>query len=195
MHERPPSVMTPLTVDALAPTDAPDRKRRIPARLMLDIVVDTALLVAFTIDSNTQLTGIPIHEWLGLAFGVGFVVHLALHWDWVTRTARRMFSAAPNRERIKWIVDFALYLMTGAAVVSGWYISRHAAPALGVKRVDEQFFRGFHSTTADLSVLLVAIHLGLNWRWMRSTWIRATRRRRNAVTPSSAVTSSGSVKV
>jgi cytochrome b561 len=152
-------------------------KRRIPPRLMLDIVVDVALLIAFIIDSNTQLTGIPVHEWLGLAFGIGFVVHLALHWDWVMRTARQIFSSAPVRERIKWSVDIALYVMLGAAVVSGWYISRHAAPAFGVARIDETFFRGLHSTTADLSVLLVAVHLGLNWRWMRATWIRATRSR------------------
>jgi Domain of unknown function (DUF4405) len=70
--------------------------------------------------------------------------------------------------------------MLGAAVISGWYISRHAAPAFGVARIDEKFFRGLHSTTADLSVLLVAVHLGLNWRWMRATWIRATRSRGGA---------------
>lgn len=167
---------TVLSSPTAAPVDDKPTKRRMPPRLMLDIVVDVALLIAFTVDSNTRLTGIPIHEWLGLAFGIGFMAHLALHWNWVTRTIRKAFSTAPTRERIKWFVDLALYVMMGAAVVSGWYISRHAAPAFGVVRVDEQFFRGLHSTTADLSVLLIALHLGLNWRWMRSTWIRATRR-------------------
>jgi cytochrome b561 len=177
--EAPPAQLPgalPADLMGAPPADLRTR-RRIPPRLMLDIVVDVALLIAFIIDSNTQLTGIPVHEWLGLAFGIGFVVHLALHWDWVMRTARQIFSSAPVRERIKWSVDIALYVMLGAAVVSGWYISRHAAPAFGVARIDETFFRGLHSTTADLSVLLVAVHLGLNWRWMRATWIRATRSR------------------
>jgi cytochrome b561 len=155
-----------------------DKKRRLPRRLVVDISVDLALLVAFTIDSNTQLTGLPVHEWLGLVFGIGFVVHLALHWDWVLRTAQRLFGANPLNERVKWFVDLLLYVMMGAAVVSGWYISRHAAPAFGVRRVREQFFRGLHGTTANISVLLVGIHLGLNWRWMRATWLRCVRRRK-----------------
>ncbi len=151
------------------------KRRGLPRRLILDIVVDVALLIAFTIDFNTQLTGIAVHEWLGLAFGVGFVVHLALHWDWVLRTAQRLFSSHPLRERAKWFVDLLLYVMMGATVVSGWYISRHAAPAFGVGQVREQFFRGLHGTTANISVVLVGIHLGLNWRWMRATWVRCAR--------------------
>jgi Prokaryotic cytochrome b561 len=154
-----------------------EKKRRLTGRLLLDIVVDVVLLIAFTVDSNTNLTGLVIHEWLGIAFGVAFVFHLALHWGWVLETGRRLFGNEPRREKIKWWVDAVMYLMMGAAVVTGWYISRHAAPALGVGRVNEQFFRSLHGTVANISVVFVGVHLGLNWRWMRATWVRATRGR------------------
>jgi cytochrome b561 len=156
------------------------KPRKVPRRLLLDIVVDSSLMVAFTVDSNTSLTGIAIHEWLGLAFGLAFMVHLALHWDWVLKTMRRLFSNVPKKERLKWFVDLLLYFMMGAAVVSGWYISRHAAPAIGVARVQEKFFRGLHGVAANISVILVGIHLGLNWRWMRATWIRVVGRSKKA---------------
>jgi cytochrome b561 len=151
-------------------------KRRLTKRLLLDVVVDVVLLLAFTIDSATSLTGIPIHEWLGVAFGIAFVFHLALHWDWTLKTARKLFGSYPNRDRLKWCVDLALYVFMGGAVISGWYISRHAAPAFGIKPIHENFFRDLHGTLANISVVLVGIHLGLNWRWMRSTWVRITRK-------------------
>jgi Prokaryotic cytochrome b561 len=171
--------MTTAVTDLSTTTPSTPTKRRLPARLMLDIVVDVLLLIAFTIDSNTSLTGLTIHEWLGVAFGIAFMFHLALHWDWVLRTARRILENHPGRDRLKWFVDLLLYVVVGGTVVSGWYISRHAAPALGIHPVHEQFFRSLHGDAANISVVLVGLHLGLNWRWLRSTWIRCTRRSRN----------------
>jgi cytochrome b561 len=153
-------------------------KRRVSRRLILDVAVDVVLLLAFTIDSNTSFTGISVHEWLGIGFGCAFMIHLALHWEWTLRTARRLVArnSGERRDRARWFVDLLLYVVLGATVVSGWYVSRYAGPALGVKRIREPFFRDLHGTVANISVVLVAIHLGLNWRWLRATWIRFRRR-------------------
>ncbi len=152
--------------------------RRLPGRLWLDVCLDVALFVAFTVDSNTSLTGIAVHEWLGIVFGIAFVIHLALHWDWVLRTVKQLLDTRTNRasrDRAKWIVDLLMYITMGATVVSGWYVSRHAAPVIGVRKINEPFFRNLHGTVANLSVVLVGLHLGLNWKWMRSTWVRFSR--------------------
>lgn len=40
--------------------------------------VDFALLLAFIIDMNTHFTGIPIHEWLGLGFGIALIYQMMI---------------------------------------------------------------------------------------------------------------------
>lgn len=36
-----------------------------------------------------------LHEWIGLAFIVLFIVHFILHWDWVVRITRKMLGVSP----------------------------------------------------------------------------------------------------
>jgi len=50
-------------------------------------------------------------------------------------------------------------------VASGILISRSALPALGLDMGKDLFWRGLHTTFADLTVALVAVHVALSWRW------------------------------
>ena len=67
------------------------------------------LLLAFVIAYSFKFTGLSVHEWFGLAFGLALLVHLTLHWDWVLRTTRRILSAS-GRRRVMWAVNFLVLL-------------------------------------------------------------------------------------
>ena len=54
--------------------------------------LDVALLLGFGVAFTFSFTGLTIHEWFGLEFGLALLVHLTLHWDWVVRTTRGTFS-------------------------------------------------------------------------------------------------------
>lgn len=152
-------------------------QRRIPVQTRLDFWLDLALLVAFTLDYSFNFTGLTIHEWIGLGFGLALLAHLTLHWDWVLRTTRRVFGRMPGRERIRWIVDMALLLVMTFCVASGVLISRSALPAIGITPVAGAFWTGLHTTTADVTVALVALHVGLSWRWILTVGRRIAARR------------------
>jgi hypothetical protein len=75
----------------------------------VDLVLDTLLFIAFGIAYTFNFTGLSLHEWFGLAFGLALLVHLTLHWDWVVRTTARMFSTN-GRRRFMWLVNLLLLI-------------------------------------------------------------------------------------
>lgn len=149
---------------------------RIPRKTLFDFWLDLVLLVAFTLDYSFRFTGLAWHEWVGLAFVVVIPVHLVQHWDWVVRTTKRLFRRRPGREGVRWLVDALLLPVMVMCVASGVFISKRALPAMGLDMVDDPFFRGLHTTTADVSVALVAVHVALSWRWGWTLMKRLVRR-------------------
>jgi hypothetical protein len=88
----------PATPAADSPVTA--SRRRILARTRLDFWLDALMLVAYTLAYSLGFTGIATHEWLGAGLGVVLLVHLTLHWDWVTRTTRKLLRRG-GRERVR----------------------------------------------------------------------------------------------
>jgi hypothetical protein len=150
--------------------------RPIPTQTKIDYWLDAALVLAYSLDYAFRLTGLTIHEWIGVGLAVPLLVHLTFHWDWVLRTTRRLFSAPAGREHLRWIVDLVLMLSMVFCVASGILISQRALPAMGLKMANDSFWRGLHTTTADVTVFVVALHLALNWRWILTVSKRIFRR-------------------
>ena len=68
-----------------------DKTKRTAINLFLDLTLATVFLVSF----RPVLTGLAVHEWLGLSLGGALIVHLALHWRWVTGVTRKWLSKLP----------------------------------------------------------------------------------------------------
>jgi hypothetical protein len=81
-------------------------RRRILARRRVDFWLDVTILVSFSLAYSFGFTGDAVHEWLGLALGLVLLVHLTLHWDWVVRTTRRLFTRR-GHDRVVWLVNLA----------------------------------------------------------------------------------------
>ncbi|MGE5289361.1 MAG: DUF4405 domain-containing protein [Micromonosporaceae bacterium] len=155
---------------AVAPADGAtviSRRRRVSARTRLDFWFDAVLLVAYTLAYSVGFTRLAIHEWLGIGLGLALLVHLALHWDWVIRTTRRLLSRR-GRDRIVWLVNVALMISMTLCVASGILISQVALGSLGVRVSSSGFWGGLHGTTAGLTLVLVPVHAALRWRWIVS---------------------------
>src|ERR1700683_3765586 len=144
------------------PTASP---RRLLARPRLDFWLDALLLVAYTLAYSLGFTGVATHEWLGIGLGVVLLVHLTLHWDWVIRTTRKLFSPGGSG-RFVWLINLLLLLSMTLCIASGILISEVALPQLGITPPASSFWRQMHGTTATLTLILVPIHAALDWRWI-----------------------------
>ncbi|MCA9980659.1 MAG: cytochrome b/b6 domain-containing protein, partial [Anaerolineales bacterium] len=131
--------------------------------------LDIVLVIAFVVDMNLQFTGLLIHEWLGIAFGIALVYHLLLHWQWLVSVTQRLFRRLPAGQRLKYFVDWALFVNMVLLVATGLWISQEVLAPLGIPTSDNPLWRQIHHITADLSIWLVALHLALNWKWILST--------------------------
>jgi hypothetical protein len=157
--------------------ETPDQATRpsVSLRSRFDLVFDLVLFLSFGIAYTFSFTGLTIHEWFGLAFGVALLTHLTLHWDWVLQTTRRMFSRV-GRRRVMWMVNSLLLIDMSLCVASGIAISVVAMPALRIHTVaDSGYWRELHSRTASLAIFLIALHIGLDYRWIVSVsrrWLR-----------------------
>ncbi|GAB4478056.1 MAG: DUF4405 domain-containing protein [Anaerolineales bacterium] len=132
---------------------------------LLDSLIFLAALIAF----EPRLSGVTIHEWLSLALGVTLLVHLLWHWDWIINVGRRYFKRLFHISRLKFMVDLLFLVAFVLVMLSGILISRSILPLFGIQTDPHSIWRPLHSLSTDLSLLLLAIHLGLNWDWIVCT--------------------------
>jgi cytochrome b len=158
-----------------APPEAGPARRRVPARTRLDFWYDGLLLVAFTLAYSLGFTGLAVHEWLGLGIGLALLLHLTLHWDWVVRTTRKLFTRG-GRDRGIYLVNLALLIVMTLCVLSGVLISQVALYQLGISVHPGPFWTNIHDTTSKLTLILVPIHVAMRWRWIVSVARRLLRR-------------------
>ncbi|ATC83289.1 MULTISPECIES: DUF4405 domain-containing protein [Pseudoalteromonas] len=129
-------------------------------------VMDTLLLISFMLVSAPQATGIPLHEWFSLFFIIPFVIHLLLHWGWVTRSFGRLFANITARERFNIVWDYLLYLMMLLVFVSGFLVSVALLPALNISLNIQDFWSKIHHDSATFIMPMLGVHLALNFSWI-----------------------------
>lgn len=135
--------------------------------LWVDGLVFGGTLAAFA----PRLTGEFVHEWLGLAFGVALLVHVILHWQWLVGVTRRFFRTANWGARFKYLLNAAIFIAFTVILFSGVMESRSVLATFGLSVSNQGFWKTLHSLSAEATLWLTALHLGLHWRWMWS-WIK-----------------------
>ena len=132
----------------------------------VNLTVDIVIFIAFLITTAPQFSGIPVHEWLSLAFGAAAIVHLLLHWQWIAHSTRRLFGKLARQSRINYILNTLLFIDVTIIMFTGIMISRAALPALGISVAPNFSWRLLHSLTSDFGVILLGFHIALHWQWI-----------------------------
>lgn len=150
----------------------PRKKRRGWSETLKNFWLDILLFIAFIVDMNVRFTGLTIHEWLGIGLGTALVYHLLLHWNWIVAITRRIFSKLPAVERLRYILDIALFVDMVIVIATGIWISEEALPLLGINVAPNFLWRQLHHLTADWVVWLIGLHLALSWKWIMNAFKR-----------------------
>lgn len=125
------------------------------------MVFDIVMLAAYLVAANPVVTGIPLHEYLGLGAFVVMTVHIAL-------------SAGGLAGRGRWghlALNVVLLVSLAACAVSGVMVSGSVLPALGLYATGYFFWDPLHALSAKVLLAALLVHLVLRgpmmWVWVR----------------------------
>lgn len=138
----------------------------------IKLYADIVLLASFVLVNIPQATGIPFHEWISLLFIVPMVLHILLDWKWVVSVTKRMFGRLPGEVRFNHIFDLLIFIMMTLALMTGFIISEALLPTLGIHVAIDPFWSTMHDLVANLTMLLIGVHLAMHWGWIKSTFTR-----------------------
>lgn len=152
-------------------------------RLKTTFWLDIILLLSVCLLETVRFTGLIIHEWLGIAIVTMVLAHLLFSWSWIATQSRRFFGKQTIRERINYIINFALFFGISGAIFSGILISQKAIPALTGMNFSPEVHRrwgGSHENFAHLVMILAGFHLAINWDWLLAATGNVFRRFRES---------------
>ena len=136
-----------------------------------NLLFDITLALAFVIEMEARFTGLHVHEVLGIVIAAAFVIHLVLHWQWVIGVTKQ-FISTPLRlreTRLKYLLNLAVFIDLAVSIVSGIMISSTLGfTLLSDPRVynDARFI---HIGSSRLSLLLIGLHIAMDWKWIVAT--------------------------
>jgi cytochrome b561 len=150
--------------------------KKLPRRLTLVLTLDAGLLAIACLLENVPLTGLRIHEWLALGTVGLILLHLLLSWTWIVASLRRLAAPGAWRNRINYLLNFSLFASVVTVVFSGVMLSEAALPAFGLRIAPGDIsWRYVHNRFSNYFLILVGLHLALNWDWSVAAVRRLSR--------------------
>ncbi len=127
--------------------------------------VDSILFALFIVAFLLNITGLDLHQWIGIGVAVLGLYHLVTHWSWVKAVTRRLIGKTNCKSRLCYLIDAALTLgfamMAGTGlVISSW---------LDLPLADYDSWRVIHILSSIGTLLVVFLKIGLHWRWIVTT--------------------------
>jgi len=134
-------------------------------RSKINLFLDIALALAFAVELEMHFTGLRLHELLGLAFGIAFIIHIILHFDWIVSITRHFFRKLFHESRLNYVLNIAVFVDMVAATVTGILISRTLGLSISLGQ-SQGTIRQLHTLTSEGTLLLIGLHVALHWKWI-----------------------------
>ncbi len=131
----------------------------------IKIFTNLALLVSFILTFFLDLTGLELHQYLGIAAAGILAVHVITHWKWITNVSKRLFKKMSGRVRLYYLLDGMLLLAFSLITITGVLISTW----LDVFLSDYMLLRSIHIVSSIAGLLLLIVKMGLHWKFFTKT--------------------------
>lgn len=125
-------------------------------------IVDAVLFVGLLVACLLDVTGLTVHEWLGVAVGLFALYHLVVHWTWVKAVTARFLTCTSNEARLYYVVDVGLLAGLLMIVGTGLVISTW----LDLPLTNYTLWRDLHILASVATVALTVAKIGWHWKWV-----------------------------
>jgi len=128
-------------------------------------LLDALLLGGFLLAMLLDVTGLGLHQWLGIAIPLLAVYHLVRHWTWVKTVTGRFLGQTSNSARRAYVVDAALLAGLLSIALTGVVMSTW----LNLDLAHYAAWRTVHVLVSVVTLAVLVLKIGLHWRWIVST--------------------------
>jgi hypothetical protein len=134
------------------------------------------IVFLFLMDAKS-LFGLWFHEWAGLIICLFYILHMALNWNWIKESTKRLFAKLPSKVKLNYVMDVLLVIGFVLIIWSGMGISKTINFSwLGFDGSNRMIYRSMHTSVSMLTLAIAGIHLGLHWDWVLARFKRSSRR-------------------
>jgi hypothetical protein len=135
-------------------------------------IVDAGLFAGFLIACLLDLTGLELHQWLGVAVAAVAIYHLIIHWPWVEAVTGRFLGHTSGQARVYYVIDAALAVGFLSILETGLLMSSWLSLPLPAYEA----WRDAHILASIGTLTLVVIKIGLHWKWIAGVARRVVSR-------------------
>jgi len=144
-------------------------------KLLLSVLLFGGYLLAMAMD----VTGVGLHQWIGISLALLAGYHLSVHHAWVASVSKRLFHGAGGRTRALYALDVALLVGFVGITVTGLVLSTW----LNLPLASYEAWRVAHVALSIATLWLVVVKVGMHWRWIAGSVRRQLVRPTTAVQP------------
>mgnify|MGYP001160571188 CR=1 FL=1 len=140
--------------------------------------IDLVLFAGFILTFFLDLTGLPLHQWIGVGVGALIIVHLLVHQNWLKGITNK-FAKSSNKSRFFLMLDillfvgFYLILYTGI-IMSTW---------LNLNLTNYSGWYTLHLWSSILTLQILLVKVAAHWKWI----VNAVKSQKKIVEPLPAV--------
>jgi hypothetical protein len=118
-----------------------------------------------------------LHTWGGIVMILAAVIHIIIHWDWISRMLRGIISDLIKpahkisiRGRFNRVINLVIGLAFLATAISGVYLLFVTGGKHGLPDPMYLFSRTtwdlIHTWAAILMILAAVLHFAIHWKWV-----------------------------
>jgi hypothetical protein len=147
--------------------------------------IDLVLFAGFILTFFLDLTGLPLHQWIGVGVGALIIVHLLVHENWLKGITNK-FAKSSNKSRFFLVLDilllvgFYLILYTGI-IMSTW---------LNLNLTNYSAWYTLHLWSSIITLQVLLVKVAAHWKWI----VNAVKPQKKAVETLPAVNVNTSVQ-
>lgn len=130
-------------------------------KLGLDLIMAVGLFSLFSVAA----VGLAFHEIAGLALFGAFILHMAFNWRWIVSFTIRFFNKNTTfKVRLGYVLNLLLLFSFLVIIFSGITMSKVVFAGV-FEEVDT--FKSAHYFFSAFALVLVGIHTGLHWAFIK----------------------------
>lgn len=133
-------------------------KNKQELKWFLDLIILSGFLVSFFLD----VTGVILHQWLGVILFFLSLIHMITHKEWLNKVVGNLLLKIAPRAKVYLAIDFLLLAGLTMIVITGLIISTWFNLILS----NYDAWLTVHIYTSMITLLFAVLKIGLHWRWI-----------------------------